>query len=494
VIRLKDRVAKSVFWIFWSRGGIQLMSLLSTTILARVLDPSDYGVMALAGIWTGTIAMLAELGITGAVVQFPDLKKSELNACFWVALSVALTGYGLLFLAAPFIAGWFHTPILASVLRVAGLSLPLVALRTIPDGLLRKRLEFDKISKAEIAASVVTVPSVLLMAWLGAGVWTLVFGALLQVGVATLVINGFVGWRPGFALESERLGQLLRFSATSLAARVSWSLYDQIDAFILGKHSGGQVLGFYSIARYLSTLPVERVSVVVNSVAFPIMAEIQQDVEAMQRQFLRGLRLLACLSVPLCLGLAFVADDAVRVFLGDKWIPSIPLVKVLCAYSVIHSLAVLFPPVLFARYRVGYLVRWTLALIAVMPFAFWAGAVRLGPLGVALAWVFCYPVFVVVLVRTTLRELELKWAAVWHQLQSVISAAAVMSISVLIVEASMTADSFATRLFRLVVATSVGAIVYTSWLLWRRAPVAREMAEVLRWLVGGRVQALPEAR
>ena len=290
---MRERIAKSVFWIVWSKGGLQLLSLFSTMMLARPPNPSDYGLMALAGIWTTTMAMLAELGLGGAVVQFPALKKGELNACFWVAVSAAAVGYTVpCFAAAPYTRGaWFRTPALVSILRVAGLSLPLLALRTIPDSLLRKGLDFDKLSKAEVSASLVATSTVLLLAWSGAGVWALVLGGLIQAAVGTVIVFRFVRWWPSFKLESERLPEIVRFSMASLGARVSWSLYDQIDAFVLGKHSGGQVLGFYSMARFLSTLPVERVSVLVNSVAIPVMAESQHDVVAMQRYFLRGIRL-----------------------------------------------------------------------------------------------------------------------------------------------------------------------------------------------------------
>jgi O-antigen/teichoic acid export membrane protein len=167
---MKDRIAKSVFWIVWSRGGIQLLSFASTLLVARLLNPSDYGVMALAGIWTTTIAMIAEMGLSSAIIQFQDLEDRDLNSCFWLTMGVAGIGYLGLYVAAPAIAGWFFSPMLSDVLRVVGLALPLTAIRIVPDSLLRKRLALDKVSQAEIAAVVVTIPVVLGMAWVGAGV------------------------------------------------------------------------------------------------------------------------------------------------------------------------------------------------------------------------------------------------------------------------------------------------------------------------------------
>src|SRR5436190_984740 len=176
---MKDRIARSVFWMFWSRGGVQTLAFLATVFVARLLNPGDYGLMALAGIWIASIELIAEMGLGAAVVQFRDLDASELNACFWVTMGVACTGYAALFIAAPAITLWFSAPAaLTRVLRVSGLTLPLVAIRVVPDGLLRKWLALDKISQAEIAASLTTIPVTVGLARAGAGVWALVGGAL----------------------------------------------------------------------------------------------------------------------------------------------------------------------------------------------------------------------------------------------------------------------------------------------------------------------------
>src|SRR4030095_9070836 len=169
----------------WSRVALQGISFVSTIVVARLLSPSDYGLMALAGIWIGVIVLLAELGLGAAIVQFRDLDDRELNTCFWLTMSLAALGYGVLYLAAPLIAEWFGTPRLLTVLRVVGLGLPLVAFRVVPDALLRQRIQLDRVSRAEVAAGLLTIPVVVGMAWAGAGVWALVAG-----GVGTTLARG----------------------------------------------------------------------------------------------------------------------------------------------------------------------------------------------------------------------------------------------------------------------------------------------------------------
>src|SRR5438132_5838056 len=270
---MRERIAKSVFWIVLSRGGVQVLAFLSTLAVARMLDPSDYGLMALAGVWTATIAMVAEMGLGSAIIQFRDLEDRDLNSCFWLTMGIAGIGYLGLCIAAPVIAAWFSSPMLSDVLRVVGLTLPLTALRIVPDSLLRKRLALDKVSQAEIAAALVTLPVMLGMAWAGAGVWALVAGALVQPLAQDVVIIRFASWWPGLRIGGRRFRGVVSYSMHTLGARMCWVAYQQADSFVLGKVFGGTVLGFYSMAKQIATLPVEKVSGVVNLIASPMMAE-----------------------------------------------------------------------------------------------------------------------------------------------------------------------------------------------------------------------------
>lgn len=487
---MKDRIAKSLFWVVWSRGLVQLVSFLSTLAVARLLSPSDYGLMALAGVWTYAVALMAELGLGVAIVQFPELEDRELNTCFWLTMGTSGIGYLALFASAPAIAAWFASPMLSDVLRVAGLSLPLVALRIVPDSLLRKRLELDRVSQAEVASMLATMPVVLGIAWSGGGVWALVAGSLVMPLVQNIVSFWFVRWRPGLRVGSTRLREIVRYTLAALGARVGWVAYQQVDAVVLGKVSGQVVLGFYSMAKMLASLPLEKITVVANQLALPIMAGLQADRATMRASFLRGLRLVACLTVPLGLGMALVADDFVLVALGEKWVAMVPLLRVLCVLGLIRSIDTLLPPVLLARYRAGSLFWWTMTLLLIMPFAFWAGAVWMGPLGVALAWVVVYPILMAWMVREGLRELELRWTTLWEQLRPVTDAALVMAVVVVAARWALPASDAAERLLRLGLAAGLGGVVYGAAIVWRGGPVVGEIAEVAGWLL--RRRAAPD--
>lgn len=476
---MRERVANSVFWIVWSRGILQLLSFLSTLVVARLLAPGDYGLAALAAMWTSTMAVVSELGLGAVIVQFRDLDERELNLCFWLSASVSGVGYFSLYAAAPAIAQWFTDPGLANVLRVAALILPLMTLRIVPESLLRKGLELDKVSRAEIVSTAVTIPIVLGLAWSGAGVWTLVAGAIVKALVQSAVSLRFARWWPGLRIGSTRPREMLRFGLAALGAHVGWAVYQEIGTFVLGKMSGNVAVGFYSMARQIANLPVERVSAVVNQLALPLMAELQTDPRNMRTSFLRIVRLTGCLTVPLCVGIGLVADDFVRAVLGEKWLPASVLLQALSVFALVRSIGALLPGVLLARNRVGFLFWSVGGLLPTMSVAAWLGAASLGALGVALANVAVYSVFMLWIARASLKELELRWQVVAEQVAPIAVATVAMSVAVLAVFVMLPASSGVEHLVRLGLGSAVGGLVYAGGVYWHRGPVVRDLAEVV---------------
>jgi len=480
---MKDRIARSVFWLGWSKGIVQSLSLLSTLYVARLLNPNDYGLMALTGIWICSLAMLAEMGLSAAVVQFRDLDDPELNVCFWLTLATAGIGYLGLYGVAPLIAAWFSTPLLTEVLRVASLNLLLAAVRIVPDSLLRKSLELDKVSQAEITGVAVSIPVQAGLAWAGAGVWALVTGMLLLAFTQSLVTFLFSSWRPGLQMGSRRLKDILSFSSAKLGGNLCWGFYDQVDIFILGKMSGDVVLGFYSMAKQIALLPVHKIATVVNQLAIPLMAELQSDRQRMCSAFLRQIRLVACLTTPLCVGITLVAEDLIGVTLMDKWAPAVPLLQVLCLSMVCHSFTTMMPPILLARYRAGFLFRWNASLLLTMPVVFWCGAAWGGGLGLALAWLTIYPLISVWMIHEVLKELGIGWMTMGSQLKPIFIASIMMVASVAVVGYMIPGSGYTDRVVRLVFACGFGALAYTVGVLWRGGLLGREIAEVTGWLL-----------
>jgi teichuronic acid exporter len=478
---MREQIERSFLWIVGSRGVVQVATWASTLVVARLLSPEDYGLIAMAGVWTAMIAVLAELGLGAAIVQFPEPSDGELNACFWLTIVVSGTGYLALCLAASSIAAWFAVPALADVLYVLGLILPLVALRVIPDSLLRKRLEFDKISKGEILAAVATMPVVLGLAVLGAGVWALVAGALVTTIVQAAVLFWFVRWVPGLRLGTRRLAAIFRYSLHTLGGRMLWAVYTEVDAVALGKITGSSALGYYSMAKQLALLPVEKICSIVIQIAVPVMAELQADRGRMRLVFLRSIRLVTLVTFPTSAGLAIVAPEVVPLILTERWSPVVPLLQVLTLFAATRSVAVLMPPVLMARYQTGFLLRYNAALLVTTTTAVIAGALVDGIHGAALMLVAAYPMVTAWMVVRTCRETQVSLRELLAEMQSPIIGSFAALVAVWAVH-----RVGAGGLVQLAAEVTLGVIVYGAVVLALAGRSAEELREAairgLYWL------------
>jgi O-antigen/teichoic acid export membrane protein len=480
---LKERVARSMFWIAWSRGVAQVLSFATTLLVARILVPADYGVMALASVLTGSVGLVAEMGLGAAIIQFRDLERREIDTCFWITMTLAAVGWAALSLSAPIIAAWFDVPSLAQVLPVLALVLPLTSCRVVSDSLLRKRLAFDRVSQAEVIGALVTLPVMVACALAGLGVWTLVLGALLAQTVCSAATFALAPWRPGFRLGGKRAREMLHFSFATLGARVLWVLREKADQLIVAKLAGQVVLGFYAIAKDLACLPGNKISTVVNSLASPIMAELQTDVDKMRVAFYRGVRLTAAITLPTSAGMALVANEMVALLLGPKWLPSAPLLRLLCLYAAVRAIDVFLPPVLFARRRERFLFWYFFAQLVVVPAAAVLGALWNGAQGLIVFSTPVYCVVMVIMAKEALAEMGTSVSELWAEIWPILGATGVMTAVVVLVRELALAGRPTPAWVGLVLLSISGAVAYSFVLYAIDRSVIGEGAEVARWIL-----------
>lgn len=478
------RVARSMFWIAWSRGVLQLLTFATTLFIARILVPADYGVMALATSFTAHAGMLAEMGLGAAIIQFRDLDRRELDTCFWITMMLAMVFCAALFLGAPAIARWLAVPALADVLPVLSLVLPLTACRVVSDSLLRKRLALDRVSQAEVIGGVVTLPVTIACALGGLGVWTLVVGYLVGPAVRSAATFAFAPWLPRFRIGGERVKDVVRFSLATLGIRFMWSLREAANSVVLGKVTGqAGIVGLYTMADDVAHLPGTKISPVINMLASPVMAELQTDIDGLRETLYRALRLAAAIVVPTSAGIALVADDMVAVLLGPKWLAAAPLIRLISLYAAVRAVDVLLPPVLFARRRERFLFWYCLVLLFVMPGAAVLGATWDGAAGMIVFYTAAYCAVMILLAKEALAELKGKFSELWSQTWAIMAATAAMTVVVLIfgeLAARMEVDSpFA----RLALLSFAGAVTYGATLFASGNQVISEGAEVLGWIL-----------
>jgi len=480
---LRTRVARSIFWLAWSRGVAQLLSFATTVLVARILVPADFGVMALAGMFIATAGLLAEMGLGGAIVQFRDLDRRELNTCFWITVTLAAIAYAVLSLGASVIATWFAVPRLAEVLPVLALGLPVNACTVVSGSLLRKRLALDRVSQAEIIGAVVTLPVMLCCALAGLGVWTLVIGSLVGWVVRGAVIFAFAPWLPGLRIGGERAKEVIHFSLTTLGITMLWAIREQSDVAVIGKITGQVTVGLYSMAKDLAMLPTAKISSVVFLLSSPMMAELQTDIAAMRRAFFRAVRLTASIALPASAGMALVADDMVAVLLGPKWLPAVRVLRLLCLYAAVRAVDVLLPPVLFARRRQRFLFWYFLALLLAVPSAAALGARWAGAPGAVMLLTPVYCGLVTIVTKEALAELKGSFSELWFETWPILAATAAMAAFVLLLREITFAGRTEPPLIELILLSVTGAVTYLGALFALGRTVIGEGVEVVSWIL-----------
>jgi PST family polysaccharide transporter len=419
-----------------------------------------------------------------AIIQFPDLSRRELDTCFWITMTLAMVCFAALLLGAPAVARWLAVPRLADVLPILSLVLPLTACSVVSDSLLRKRLALDRVSQAEVIGAVVTLPITIGCALGGLGVWTLVIGYLVRAAVRSAATFAFAPWLPGFRIGGERVREVVRFSLATLGIRFMWLLREAANPLVLGKVTGQvAIVGLYSMADDVAHLPGQKISPVINMLTSPVMAELQNDIDALREAFYRAVRLTAAIVVPTSAGIALVADDMVAVLLGPKWFPAAPLIRLICLYAAVRAVDGVLPLVMLARRRERFLFWYGVLLLIVMPGAAVLGAIWDGATGMIVFYTAAYCAVMIFIAKEALVELKGKFSEIWSQTWAIVTATAAMTVVVLILGELAARIQVDPPLVRLALLSFAGAVTYGATLFAIGSRVISESAEVLGWIL-----------
>ena len=387
---LRDEVKRAVMWRSGSQIAAQLVAWCSTLAVIRILDPADYGVFAMTQVVLAFLSFLNGYGFASALVQDRDIDARKVRQAFGMMLlvngGIALIQLGL----APIAADYYRQPIVADLLRVQALIFLTTPFIALPEALLIRELDFKRPAVANLIATTVSAIVALTCALAGMGVWTLVWAplALFTVRAAALVIASRFFVLPSFRFAGA--GRIFNFGLMLLGGYFFWTILTQADVFIAARFLSAHELGLYAEALFLTTIIAAKFVPPLNEVAFPAYARIQDDSAALSAAFLKAVRLIMLVTCPLYFGLAVVAEDAVALVLGEKWMAMSPIVSVLAFGMPMFTLYSLFGPAVTALGRAQITMRSAMLGALVMPAAFLFG-IQWGTTGLAWAWVLAFP-------------------------------------------------------------------------------------------------------
>lgn len=419
---------RGIAWTGGVKWASQALTWASTFVVARLLTPEDYGIVGMAAVFLGLITMLGEFGLGAAVVTLRGLAPAQVRQLNTLSVLLGAGSFAAACAAAGPMARFFGTPELVWVVPALGSGFVVAGFRTVPESVLQRDLAFRTLALMEGGQAIAVALATVAFAMAGLGYWTLVLGTLLGGAISTALA---VAWRPqGFERpRAAQVGPALSFSAHVLVARLSWYVYSNADFLVVGKVLGERALGFYSFAWSLASVPIGKVSALILRVTPAHFAAVQQDRAALRRYFLTLTEGLALATFPATVGLALVADDFVRVLLGEKWMAAVPVFRLLAAYASLRSITPLLPQLLNVTGDAAFAMRAGLAAAVLLPAAFLAGS-RWGVEGVAVAWMVVHPLCLSPLYARVFRRLEMGPAAYLRALWPALSSCGVMAAAV----------------------------------------------------------------
>lgn len=327
---LKEKTVKGLIWSSIDRFSSQGIQFVFGLIMARLLVPADYGVVAMLGIFLALSQSFIDSGFSTALIQKINRTEVDFSTVFYFNLVASVFFYALLWLGAPAIAAFYDMPLLESVTRVVALNLVINALSGVQNAKLGIALDFK--TRAKISLSVTLFSGIvgISLAYAGYGVWALVVQMVGSALLNTLLLWLFVRWKPQLVFSWTSFRELFTFGSKLLASGLLDTLYGNLVPLLVGKFYSATSLGLYSRALGLGNYPSSNITSVIQNVTFPVLSSIQNDDERLSSGYRRLLRLSVFIIFPLMVGLSAVADPLVRLVLTDKWEGCIYLLQILC--------------------------------------------------------------------------------------------------------------------------------------------------------------------
>lgn len=327
---LKNKTKKGLAWSMIERFATQGVQFLFGIILARLLSPDDYGIIAMPLVFLAIAQCIIDSGFSTALIRKPELTEDDLSTAFYFNIGIGILCYAVLFFSSPLIADFYHTPILSSLLKVTALAVLFNPLCAVQQAILTRKIDFKTQAIVSLSGAVVSGIVGLYMAYNGFGVWSLVFQQVGGYVMRTILLWVLGKWKPKRKWSWESFHYLWGFGSKMLGSGLLDTIYNNIYPIVIGKYFSAQDLGNYTRAQQFSSLPSSNVTGVLQRVTFPVLSSIQNEDERLAKDYRKILKLSAFLVFPMMLMLSAIANPLVRILLTDKWIGCVILLQIVC--------------------------------------------------------------------------------------------------------------------------------------------------------------------
>ncbi|MBO5253200.1 MAG: lipopolysaccharide biosynthesis protein [Clostridia bacterium] len=323
-------VTSNMMWRFLERIGAQLVSFGVSILLARLLDPNDYGVVAIVLSIMAILQIFVDSGLGNALIQKKDVDNDDYSTVFVFNTLMCFGLYAALFFAAPLVARIYEIPQLTALIRVLGINLIVSGVRNVQQAYVSRNMMMKKFFFATLGGTIISAIAGVLAAFLGCGVWALVIQSLVNAIVGLVVLWFIVDWKPKWSFSLERFKRLFGFGWKLLFSALLDTGYNEMTNLLIGGVYSSKDLAYYTKGQQIPNLVVMNVNTSITSVLFPALSELQDDPEMVKKLTRRSMKTCSYIMWPMMLGLAACAEPLIRLLLTEKWLPAVPYMQIIC--------------------------------------------------------------------------------------------------------------------------------------------------------------------
>lgn len=394
---LKDKTAKGLFWGGFSSALMQLLNLFFGIFLARILTPSDYGMVGMITIFSLIAGSLQESGFIAALANRKEVSHKDYNAVFWFSIGLSSCMYLILFFCAPFIAEFYHTPELVALSRYSFLGFFISSLGTAQNAYLFRNLMVKQKAISTALSLILSGVIGVALAYAGFAYWGIATQSLVYIAGVTAFYWYFSSWRPTFHIDFSPLKPMFAFSSKLLVTNIFGHINNNLFSVILGKFYSESEVGYYGQANKWNYMGYSLIGGMVGGVAQPVLSRVSDDKSRQVRVFRKMLRFTSFVSFPAMFGLSLIAPELITIAITDKWIASAKILQLLCISGAFIPIISIYSNLLISKGRSNIYMWNTIAL----------GIIQI------IAMLFLYPYGIYFMIKVYV-FINIVWLFVWH--------------------------------------------------------------------------------
>ena len=354
---LKSQSLSGIKWSAIERFGVQGIQFIIGLILARLLSPSDYGIIGMLAIFMAISQTIIDSGFSKALIQKQDRTEVDFSTAFFFNIVVGIVCYLSLFFSSPFIATFFNEPILKDVLRVLAINLFLNSLAVVPVAKLSIKVDFKTQSKASIISTLLSGTLGIILAYRGVGVWALVAQSVSHSFVNIVLLWSFLKWKPQWKFSWESFKKLFGYGSNVLVAGIISTIYANINTLVIGKFYAPKDLGFFTRGQQFPSLLSTNLTSIVQRVSFPILSKIQDNDNRLASVYRDYIKISSLAIFFLLIFLSSIAAPLISFLLTDKWIDAVKYLQVFCYALMFDHICVINLNLLYVKGKTNLVLR-----------------------------------------------------------------------------------------------------------------------------------------